>query len=78
MVTLEANTDQVETLNAVVQAYAKDCLFYRYDKPRLIPEFTSNEHLVLEPGNFIDDLVASLPGNDDQYLIRTPRVEPIR
>ena len=49
MVTLEANTDQVETLNAVVQAYAKDCLFYRYDKPRLIPEFTSNEHLVLEP-----------------------------
>jgi hypothetical protein len=78
LVTLEASDELVSIINSTVQIYAKDYLFYRHEKPALMPEFTANEHLVIQSGDPVDDLVESLPGIEDHLLIRTPRLEPLR
>ena len=48
LVTLRLSTDEVRLLNAIVQVYASDFLFYREQKPQLTEDFTSGVHREFE------------------------------
>lgn len=61
--TIVINADEAEALNQVVQVYSKNTIFFRNEKPDLIPNYISGEHMQFcSSRNIVDDIVHSLPG----------------
>jgi len=66
----KADPDLVALLNETVQIFAKDCLFYRSDEPKLSGRFKSGQFLRFGSHDPIDELIRSIPGvlNRADYL----------
>lgn len=61
--TLVISADEAESLNRVVQIYARDKIFYRSDIPELTDEYRATKHLRLAAeSDFIDEMIHSMPG----------------
>lgn len=60
--TRKANDNLVEQINLTVQIYSKNWLFFRTEKPKLSKHFISQEHLVIDSGDPVDELIANIPG----------------
>jgi hypothetical protein len=61
--TIVLTDDEVAMCNDAVQVYAREMLFYRFEKPALIEAFTRGEHLEYgHPDNPIANLIRAMPG----------------
>src|SRR3546814_15841111 len=64
--TLVIGADETETLNHVVQIYARDKLFYRSDKPVLTDEYRVRKHLQFsDPNHLVIEMIHDMPGVPD-------------
>ena len=60
--TLVVNRQEADELNGVVQIYAKEAVFYRSERPSILPEYERAEHLrFADDRNFADRLCYSVP-----------------
>jgi len=65
--TLVINRQEADNLNGIVQIYAKDAIFYRSERPSILPEFERAEHLnFADDRNFADRLCYNVPGVRDE------------
>lgn len=55
--TLVIDTDEAEELNKVVQIYAKEAIFFRSEKPTLLPDFQAGEHRRYDSSRNIVELI---------------------
>src|SRR3546814_7152633 len=63
--TLVIGADETETLNHVVQIYARDKLFYRYDKPVLTDEYRVRKHLQFsDPNHLVIEMIHDKIGRE--------------
>jgi hypothetical protein len=61
--TLMLDDHEVEICNHAVQAYSKNAIYFRSQKPVLHDDFRCATHLIYShPGNSIDSLIHSIPG----------------
>lgn len=57
------SADEAEDLNKTVQVYARNALYYRSEKPEIIPDFARGAHRVFKEGNhLIEQITRTLPG----------------
>lgn len=45
LMTMRISPSEVETLNHIIQVYSRDYIFFRSQKPRILPEFSKGEFL---------------------------------
>ena len=65
--TLVVNQQEADELNGIVQVYAKEVVFYRSERPSILPEFERGEHLrFADDRNFADRLCYLVPGVRDE------------
>lgn len=65
--TLVVNAQEADELNRIVQIYAKKMIFYRSQRPLILPEYERAEHLrFADDRNFADRFCYSLPGVWDE------------
>lgn len=65
--TLMVNRQEADELNGVVQIYAKEAIFYRSERPSILPEYKRAEHLrFADDRNFADRLCYNVPGVRDE------------
>ena len=65
--TLVVNQQEADELNGIVQVYAKEAVFYRSERPSILPEFERGEHLrFADDRNFADRLCYLVPGVRDE------------
>jgi len=60
--TLLLTNEEVDVLNQTVQIYARDCLFYRTERPVLLPAYTDGAHRRYGERDPIDDWVQDISG----------------
>lgn len=66
LLTLVVNRQEADELNRIVQIYARDAVFYRSERPSILPEFARAEHLSFaDDRNFADRLCYMVPGVRD-------------
>lgn len=64
---LVVNRLEADELNRIVQIYAKEEIFYRSERPSIVPEYSRAEHLKFaDDRNFADKLCYSVPGVYDE------------
>lgn len=55
--------NEADTLNSIVQVYAKDAIYFRRDQPSITEHFSRGNHLSLTPGNNpVEEIIHALPG----------------
>lgn len=55
--------EEADTLNNMVQIYSRNSLFYRSEKPTIIPEYEEAEHMeYADTENPVDKLISAIPG----------------
>ena len=65
--TLVVNQQEADELNRTVQVYAKEAIFYRSERPPIIPEFERGKYLsYADDRNFADWLCYNVPGVRDE------------
>lgn len=62
LTTLVATPAETDALNAAVQVYARDFIFFRTEKPEMSEHYRVGQHLVYEGPNAVDALIHSIPG----------------
>ncbi|MEG8044393.1 hypothetical protein O6V14_07035 [Sphingomonas faeni] len=63
LVTTSVTIGEADALNEVIQIYAKDEIFYRNEKPRIVEAYKQNAHLVFKNDrNSVEDWIHSTPG----------------
>lgn len=61
--TLVVDADEAEQLNNVIQVYAKNALFFRSEKPSLLPDFLAEEHRCYSSSrNIVESMIHEMPG----------------
>lgn len=61
--TLVIEADETERLNNVIQIYARDAIFFRSERPTLLPEFEGRAHRMFDSSdNIVDLMIRSMPG----------------
>lgn len=65
--TLVVNREEAAELNKIVQIYAREMIFYRSERPKIVTEFKKGEHFrFADDRNFADQLCFQVPGVRDQ------------
>lgn len=68
--TFVATPEIVHALNNVVQIYSCDSIFYRSEKPEIIPDYAEGAHKEFSDSrNPVDTLITAIPGNHSNQSI---------
>jgi hypothetical protein len=55
--------EEADVLNSAVQIYSRNCIFYRSEKPTIIPDYAGGEHMsYADINNPVDTLIHAIPG----------------
>ena len=61
--------EEVSAFNDVVQIYSRQFVFYRSEKPIIIPDFAEGEHKAYAGSdNFVDTIISEIPGVRSQRV----------
>jgi len=68
--TFVITAEEARVLNEVVQIYSRDSIFYRSEKPEIIPDYAEGAHKAFSDSkNPVDKLIAAIPGNHSNQSI---------
>ncbi len=67
--TIVITPKEADTLNNMVQIYSRNSLFYRSEKPTIIPDYEGAEHMeCVDENNPVDTLISAIPGVRNRQL----------
>lgn len=73
--TFMVTAEEAVVLNNVVQIYSGNCIFYRTEKPMIIPDYKGGKHMSYTgKNNPVDTLISAIPGvrNNQNYFLWNP------